>query len=271
MRSWGRCLIALALLAMAAGCSGSRWAKDDPDYAAKYPRHTDNVAKMAKQAVDARHVKGKSGPYAGLSGAGDPFAMGGEAGWFHYPTSYLEWHAGLAGLLYEGETPATGGVTAGARLQSPSRLAPFVGLGAYGGFTPKMFLNGPNYIDDDGDGEIDESDELGNDGVIAIYPEAGVHFWLTPEWRLTGSTSYWVAVDEDLDGFWMWNLSLARLTDPGGPTSQLGLAVAARERGWEPGDGANLAEYDAMQAEIPATVKSAVESAEGAGTSAAGE
>ena len=127
-----------------------------------------------------------------------------------------------------------------------------------------MFLNGPNYIDDDGDGEIDESDELADDGVIAIYPEAGVHFWLTPEWRLTGSTSYWVAVDEDLDGFWMWNLSLARLTEPGGPTSQLGLAVAAQERGWEPGDGANVAEYDAMQVEIPATVDSLVEPASSA-------
>ena len=252
---WGIVLLGVAL---AAGCSGSRWARDDPDYAAKYPHHTDNVAKMTKQAVDARHVKGKGGPYAGLSGAGDPFAMGGEAGWFHYPTSYLEWHGGLAGLLYEGEASATGGVTAGARLQSPSRLAPFVGMGTYAGASPKMFEDGPNFMDDDGDGQIDEPDELGKDGVLAIYPEAGVHFWLTPEWRLTGSASYWTALTEKADGFWMWNISLARMTQPGVATSQLGLAAAARERGWEPGDGANLAEFDALQAEIPATLEPSV-------------
>ena len=266
-----RRLIFLPLLAVALGCSGSRWAKEDPDYAAKYPRHTDNVAKMAKQAVDARHVAGKGGPYAGLSGADGPFAIGGEAGWFHYPRSYSEWHVGAAGLGYEGSSSLTAGATAGVRVQVPARVAPFVGLGVYGGKTPKIFEDGPNYIDDDSDEQIDEADELGSDVVLATYPEAGVHFWLTPEWRLTGSTSYLVALSDDLDGFWMWNLSLARLTDPGGPTSQLGLATAARERGWEPGDGANLAEYDAMQAEIPATVESAIEAAADADNGIGGE
>jgi hypothetical protein len=263
----------MSVLAIALGCSGSRWAKEDPDYAAKYPRHTDNVAKMAKQAVDARHVAGKGGPYAGLSGAGDPFAMGGEAGWFHYPTSYLEWHGGVAGLLYEGNTSGSVGVTGGARVQVPARFAPFAGIGAYGGVTPYN-LHDNDGIDNDGNGLVDEVGEETRDAVLAIYPEAGVHFWLTPEWRMTASTSYWVAVTDKVDGFWMWNLSLARLTDPGGPTSQLGLATAARERGWEPGDGANLAEYDAMQVEIPATVDSGVDAAEspgGVGTSAAVE
>src|SRR5690606_4043381 len=124
--------------------------------------------------------------------------------------------------------------TAGARLQSPSRLAPFVGMGTYAGTSPKMFENGPNFIDDDGDGQIDEPDEFGEDGVLAVYPEAGVHFWLTPGWRLTGSASYWTALTEKADGFWMWNISLARMAHPGAATSQLGLATAARARGWEP-------------------------------------
>jgi len=263
-------LVMLPMLAVALGCGGSRWAREDSDYAAKYPNHTDNVAKMAKQAVDARHVTGKGGPYAGMSGVGDPFAMGGEAGWFQYPTSYLEWHGGLAGLLYEGNTSATIGVTGGARVQTPSRLAPFMGIGAYGGVTPYN-LHDDDGFDDDGNGLVDDFGEETNDHVLAIYPEAGVHFWLTPEWRITASTSYWVAVTDEVDGFWMWNLSLARLTDPGGPTSQLGLATAARERGWDPGEGANLAEYDEMQVEIPATSVSAAESASGVEEEAASE
>lgn len=270
MVSLRRCPLAVVLLAVAAGCSGSRWAKEDPDYAAKYPRHTDNVAKMAKQAVDARHVAGKGGPYAGMSGVGDPFAMGGEGGWFHYPTSYLEWHGGLAGLLYEGNSSATVGVTGGARVQVPSRVAPFAGIGAYGGATPYNLHDGDG-IDDDGNGLVDDLGEETNDYVLAIYPEAGVHFWVTPEWRMTASTSYWVAVTDEVDGFWMWNLSLARLTDPGGPTSRLGLATAARERGWEPGDGANGAEYDALQLEIPATVDSLVEPGSSAAKGATSE
>lgn len=59
----------LVLLALAtAGCHGSRWAKRDADYAQQYPRHTDNVAKTVKQAIDARHVRGKRGYY--IAGTG---------------------------------------------------------------------------------------------------------------------------------------------------------------------------------------------------------
>jgi hypothetical protein len=67
------------------GCTGSRWAKDDPDYAAKYPTHTDNVAKTVKQAIDARHLRDKGGVYAAVSGRDDPTAMGGEVGIFVTP------------------------------------------------------------------------------------------------------------------------------------------------------------------------------------------
>jgi hypothetical protein len=236
-----------AVTALLVGCTGSRWARDDPDYAAKYPHHTDNVARMTKQAIDARHVKGKWGPYAGLAGRFEPFAFGGEAGAFHYPTSYLEYRGSMSGLLYENDTPVTGGLFGGARLQTPTRLAPFVGLGAYGGFTPEFITNDDGH-DNDNDGFVDEAgEENRRDAVFAVVPEAGVHFWLTPQWRLTGGLSYLVTTDGG-DDFLLSTISLARLTGPGGAVTQRGLAQTAAEQGWQVGDGVNPEELQAASA-----------------------
>jgi hypothetical protein len=237
---WWRCATPWLLLA-ALGCSGSRWARDDPDYAAKYPHHTGNLARMTKQAVDARHVKGKGGPYAGLAGSLDDFALGGEAGVFHYPSSYAEWHGGLAGLIHESDQPLSVGLTGGARLQSPSRLAPFVGVGAYGGLTPGITSNDDGH-DNDYDGQIDEWDEDERDLVAGVFPEAGAHFWLTPEWRLTAAASYMTLSSSGPD-LPMYSVSLARITHPDGPTSARGKAQAAADGGWQIGDGANTGEY----------------------------
>ena len=66
---------ALVLLALfASGCQSwswpisSKWALDDPDYAAKYsePYGEDKTLRMLKQSVDARHIHGKGGPYLSL-------------------------------------------------------------------------------------------------------------------------------------------------------------------------------------------------------------
>lgn len=229
-----RALTIVALLT--AGCSGSRWARDDPDYAAKYSAHTDNVLRTSKQAIDARHVKGKSGPYVGLAGRGDPFALGGDIGMFMYPTSYLELRGGASGLIYENDTPVTGGLTGGVRLQTPTRLAPFVGLGAYGGFTPN-FIEVDNGRDDNNNGYIDDSSEVDTGAVLALVPEAGGHFWITSDWRLTAGLSYLLTTDGG-DDFLLASISLAKITSPAGPTTQRALAKAAADRGWKVGDGA---------------------------------
>jgi hypothetical protein len=229
------------LLFAALGCTGSRWAREDPDYAAKYPHHTRNLARMTKQAFDARHVKGKGGPYAGLAGGLDNFALGGEAGVFSYPTSYAELHGGFAGLIHEGEHPLSIGLIGGARLQSPSRLAPFAGAGAYGGLTPGITTNDNGY-DNDHDGQIDEWDEDERDLVAGVFPEAGVHFWLTPDWRLTAAASYMMLSSNGPD-LPMYSMSLARINHPDGPTSIRGKAQAAADGGWQVGDGANPGEY----------------------------
>lgn len=189
-----RIALTVLLLLTATGCTGSRWAKSDPDYAAKYPHHTDNLARTTKQAIDARHVYGKRGAYAGALARNEPASGGAQFGVFAYPKSYLETYGGLAGLFQEGsDTAMSGGIDAGVRLQTPTRLAPFVGMNCYLGYWP--FGDGKDGRDNNGNGYIDEDIERlesSDDGevVIAARPEAGLHFWITPRVRLTGSAGY---------------------------------------------------------------------------------
>lgn len=237
------------LILLLSGCAGSRWAKDDPDYAAKYPHHTDDVGRTIKQAVDARHLTQKGGAYGGLSARDEPTATGAEFGLFRYPNPYLEGRVGVAGLFYESDNiPMSGGGLAAARLQTPTRLAPFVGIGGYAGMTPEMGANHDN-IDNDGDFYIDEGDETEQDFVFAMIPETGCHFWLTPGWRLTGSASYYMPSSGREDDFWMFGISVACLTDLGIATNPKTLSKQAHDRGWRIGDGDSPAhspaKYDA--------------------------
>ena len=229
-----------------AGCTGSRWAMDDPDYAAKYAHHTDNVAKTVKQAVDARHLVRKGGGYAALTGRDEPFALGGEAGIFTYPNPYTEGRVGLAGLIYEDDTPISGGALAAARLQTPTRLAPFVGIGAYAGMSPEAWLTDDD-LDNDFDGTTDESDEAESDFVLAMVPEAGCHFWLTPGWRITGSASYYMTDSGRDSDFLTYGVSIACLTDLGKISSDRTHRKHARDNGWHIGDGDNDTPVDPPQ------------------------
>jgi hypothetical protein len=193
-----------------AGCSGSRWARDDVDYARKYAHHTDEPLRVAKQAVDARHVIGKHGLYGGFAGRSDPMGAGAEVGVFVYPRSWSEIRVGGALLAHDGEEPLSGGALAGVRLQTPSRLAPFVGMGGYLGWSgfQDVSMDG---VDNDDDLFIDESGERELDFVFAAVPEAGLHYWINSRLRLTGSADYRFATDgRDADSLY-YGISLALL------------------------------------------------------------
>lgn len=212
------CLLPLTLLMVATGCQGSRWAREDPTYAAKYDHHTDNPVKMAKQAIDARHLAGHDGVYTGLAMRDEPVGVGAQVGYFSYPDVYLknfkgavETRVGLGGLVTEGDYGVSGGLDLGLRLQTPTRLAPFVGVGGYAGYVPLAPDDGR---DNDGDGFIDEDDEDNTSFVGAIYPEAGAHFWLTPQWRLTASASHYLTTDSSQSDFTLYGISLARVRIP---------------------------------------------------------
>lgn len=197
------------------GCTGSRWAKRDPEYSQKYPRHTDDPARVVKQAIDARHVAGRGGWFASLDGADSPVAGEVTVGRFFYPEATkgaLETRAGLRGLAVEGGGVA-GGVDLGVRLQAPSRLAPYVGVSGFVGAAPADYLDALQ----DNDSLFPDEEPHDTTLAAAISPEAGVHFWLSPAWRLSAGFRHTFA---DFDGpghadYTTVGLSLAWLDVPG--------------------------------------------------------
>lgn len=207
--------VLFALLALAAhcciatGCNGSRWAKRDADYRQKYPRHTSSVPRTIKQAIDARYVRGKSGGYIAAAGRDDPIAAGAEVGLFGYSEPWLEVRGGLAGLIHEtGERPLSGGMLGSVRLQAPSRVAPFVGLGIYGGWAGLESAENDN-VDNDDNGFVDEDGETESDFAVAIFPEVGAHVWLNHRVRLTTSVNYYVTNQGRDDDFLFYSVGLS--------------------------------------------------------------
>ncbi len=203
------CAFLLLLALLANGCHGSRWAKRDADYRHKYSKHTNNVAKTIKQAVDARHVRGKTGLYIAGAGRDDPVAAGAEAGVFGYAEPWCEYRAGFSGLVHEtGDHPLSGGMIGSARLQVPSRFAPFVGLGVYGGWAGLESAEDDG-IDNDDDTFVDEPGENDSAFALAVFPEIGTHFWLSHRTRITTSVTYYVTNQGRDDDFLFYSVGLS--------------------------------------------------------------
>lgn len=212
------------ILLTCVGCSGfgtSRWAMDDPVYAEKYDdgynsNDGEKVARMIKQSIDARHVADRSGSYFGAAGADEPTAGGIEFGTLHFPGPTTESRIGLKGLLGTGADDWFLGADLGLRVQSPSRIAPFAGLGTFAGGNARPVLAIDDHVDNDGDGSVDERGEYRTaaDFMASVYPELGVHFWLNGGTRLTASAQYHLTTDGRDSDFWFIGLSLSFLDDP---------------------------------------------------------
>jgi hypothetical protein len=188
---------------------------DDRDYAAKYgkPYGDDKIVRMAKQCVDARHVAGKRGGYLSAAVQGDPVSVGGHLGGFAYSSPSFEGRVALAGLAGTGAKDLFVGIDGGLRFQTPTRLAPFVGVGTFLGYNKREVWGWRDGIDNDGDLQIDEPDEERAEYgfLAAVYPELGAHFWLNSRTRLTASGAYYVTTDGRDTDFWFFGLGIGML------------------------------------------------------------
>jgi hypothetical protein len=208
MRILAALLIGTLAISSVGGCGlptgllRSRWAMDDPEYAAKYEEGAEksDLLGKVKQASDARFVEGATGLYAsaGTSTWGDsPSAMAGaEIGYESYFTSYLTGRADLAAFANSEDAYLGGDL--GLRLQVPSRIAPFAGAGVFAGYAKKTVLRDEDGEDNNDDGAIDEpgeEDERISGAIAAVYPELGIHYWWTPQVRLTGHGRYLITTD----------------------------------------------------------------------------
>lgn len=220
------CLYAL-ITVLLSGCMlptgvfRSRWAMDDEEYALKYAKgakKTDLLGKI-KQAVDARFMDGSAGTYASGGYARRPDADHGlaglELGGEGYLSSYTTSRVALVG--YANGDDIFGGLDAGFRVQTPSRLAPFVGAGTFLGAANEWVDADDDGEDNNDDGRIDEYGEQEHrfsGALAAIYPETGIHFWWTPSLRLTGFGRYLVSTEGRRADDWLIGAGIAFFTNP---------------------------------------------------------
>ena len=194
---------------------------DDAEYAKKYAEGADksDILGKIKQASDARFQKDASGTYAssGVAHRSDNehgmFAV--ELGKETYFTSYLTGRMSLMGLANEDDWFT--GADVGMRLQTPTRLAPFVGVGASAGFASETVLADDDLEDNDDDGSVDEfgeEDSRFSGAFLAVYPEAGVHFWWTPEIRFSAHSRYFVTTEGRASDDWLTGVSVAIFKNP---------------------------------------------------------
>ena len=209
--------LVIVLVATSCGCSllRSRYAMDDPVYAEKYAVGAErgDLLGKAKQAFDARHTEGLGGVYISGGAQVRPYTrnvMGGaELGAEGYVTNWMTTRGALAGYWSNDEGFA--GLDLGLRLQSPTRIAPFVGLGTFHGGSRGVELAHWDGADNDGDGLIDEWGEKKStiDGWLSsIYPELGAHLWIDGNWRLTAHGRYFITTEGRKHDDWLLGLQL---------------------------------------------------------------
>jgi len=214
-----RNLLIFTVAGLLGGCSSwpltSKWAMDDADYAEKYskPYGDDKPIRMLKQMVDARHVEGKSGVSVGGGGGGSPSTGGVTVSSFSYANASTEIDFGLTGLAGTGAHDWFIGPELGIRFQTPTRIAPFAGAGGYVGGNRFSSPSAADGEDNDDDGSIDELGERRTryKAFAAVYPEVGVHAWLSGDTRLTASARYYVTEEGRNDDFWYLGLSVGWL------------------------------------------------------------
>lgn len=201
-------------LASNAGCSlRSRYALDDPVYASKYQEGAEksDLAGKLKQAIDARHTKELSGLFA--SGGvqvrprfGDTFGSI-ELGREVYIQNYLTNRISASGLAGNGSGFV--GLDVGTRLQSPTRLAPFVGVGGNAGISIRDFISIATDRSDSEQSFISPEPSRTVSGFAAVYPEVGAHFWLNGRLRLSGFGRYLVTTEGREFDDWLIGFQIA--------------------------------------------------------------
>jgi hypothetical protein len=218
----------IALL-FGSGCRlSSKWALDDPDYAAKYDRPYEQHGlqkqrRMAKQMVDARFLKDKTGVYLNGAAAHDPTAAGGEIGIVHYGEPWTAARIGLAGLARESDKGYQAGVDAGLRVQVPSRFSPYVGFGGFAGYhkdTLTIHLTGhddepgPDPIPPQPTNFAEEQKQSTDGGLAAVYPEIGTTFWFNGHAAFNTFGRYYITTDGRDKDFWMAGVGITFMQQP---------------------------------------------------------
>jgi hypothetical protein len=194
---------------------------DDPEYAEKYSDGAEksDIPGKIKQAADARFLSGAQGYFVSGGVMSRPEAgsgLGGvDIGIESYAASFLTGRASW--MLMSDSDDLFTGADLGLRVQTPTRLAPFAGVGLFAGYAKEVVPADDDGIDNDDDGFTDERGEdreRFSDFLTAVYPEVGTHFWWTPNLRLTTFGRYMVTTEGRREDDWLVGGGLAIFTNP---------------------------------------------------------
>jgi len=154
----------------------------------------------------------KTGIYCELGGRADPDIIGGEIGLYRYQSEILSLSGGLSFLASEDLADLFTGLNVGARLNTPGPLQAFIGLGVFLGYSKERASADNDWIDNDDDGftdEYGEEKEIIDNVLGSIYPEAGIHLWISDKTRLTLTAKYQITTEGSDHNFWMYNFGIA--------------------------------------------------------------
>lgn len=179
---------------------------DFPEYAEKYDEpypddHWGKWQRMTKQMADARYIAEESGCYVSAGGGvgrHDGAALA-SVGMLYFPTSWSESRIGLGGAAASAPGVLFGGGEAGLRVQTPTRLAPFAGLGGYLGVS----------AGDDRHNDLPGFDHEDSHAFGAVYPEVGLHFWLNGTKRVSFSAAHWFTTNGFDHDLWVFSLQFS--------------------------------------------------------------
>lgn len=150
---------------------------------------------------------GLTGSYIEIGGQTDPAAIGVGLGGFNYNYRCLSTRMALYVLGSESVDDIFFGADAGIRMELGTRVSPFVGVGGYYGYHSNKTPAENDRLDNDGDGQVDESGEKDTQidrSMATIYPEAGLHIWIDKANRLTLSGKYHVTTEGRDSDFWLF-------------------------------------------------------------------
>jgi len=135
--------------------------------------------------------------YIGMTGRVDPDSIGGEIGGVFQGSEYFSGRLSLA-LLYSENIDENffTGANLGLRISLPYRISPFLGIGAFGGYTKETISAEDDFTDNNDDGIVDEhgeEKEAIDEVLFSIYPEVGLIIWITESFGISGNASYQIA------------------------------------------------------------------------------
>ena len=150
--------------------------------------------------------EGKIGLFGEMGWRDDPAAFVAEAGVAGYLTDNLSARAAFIFFAEENLVHTYGGISGGLRLNLGEEVSPFIGAGFFYGTDEEDVPADNDGIDNDRDGTVDEAGEtkeVVTDSIFTIYPEAGIHVWLSDNFRITWSNKYY-QTNKGIDhNFWM--------------------------------------------------------------------